>query len=98
MENLNKRGDMDCKVSNFTQDSHKLSFDEACSSPHGGTFSGQFEMLFDSDENSHGTMHMKGEGGSGGQPVSIDMTMTSHFVSADCGAVKPGDAKVIKSE
>jgi len=96
--NLNKRGDMECKVSNLTQGSQKLSFDTSCTSQQGGVFTGHFEMFFDDDEHSHGTMHMKGESGSGGQPIVMDMKMTSHFVSADCGEVKPGDAKVIKTE
>jgi hypothetical protein len=96
--NLNKRGDMECKVSDLSQDSQKLSFDSSCTSQRGGAFTGHFEMFFDDDEHTHGSMHMKGEGGSGGQPMVMDMKMTSHFVSADCGEVKPGGAKVIKTE
>jgi hypothetical protein len=41
---------------------------------------------------------MKGEGGQRAQPMTIDTTMTSHYLSADCGEVKPGDAKILKNQ
>lgn len=97
MADMNKQGDSKCTLTNKSMDAHHLSFDQSCTSSHGGTFSGHFDMQFDNDEHSHGTMNMKGTS-SGGQPISIDATLTSHFVSADCGEVKPGEAKVIKTQ
>jgi hypothetical protein len=97
-EKMNSNGDQKCTSTNRTLEEHKLSFDESCVSPRGGTFTGHFEMQFDDDEHSHGSLHMKGEQGPSGQPITIDMTMNSHFVAADCGEVKPGEAKVLKTE
>jgi hypothetical protein len=101
LANLGKRGDMTCTTSNLMQDSQKLTFDESCVSPRGGTFAGHFEMFFDDAEHSHGEVHMKTAGaqdGASSLKITIDVSTTSHFVSADCGDMKPGDAKVIKTE
>ncbi len=97
---LNKRGDMDCTTSNLVQDEHEFSFDESCTSPRGSSFTGHFKMTFDDPEHTHGTMQMKGTApaSANSQPIASDITIASHFLSADCGEVKPGASKVIKDE
>jgi len=88
-----------CTYTNRNFTSEKISFDMSCASEHGGVFTGHFEMLIDNDEHTHGSAHMKGEAGQGGgQPMTFDTTLSSHYLGADCGDVKPGDAKVIKNQ
>jgi hypothetical protein len=49
------------------------------------------------DEHGHGSGHMKSDQtGPNGQAFQVDSTMDTHYLGADCGDVKPGDAKVIK--
>jgi len=81
---------------NFTSD--KFSFDMSCTSEHGGVFSGHFEMLVDDDTHTHGTANMKSEGGPNGQVLTINTTLSSHYLGADCGDVKPGESKSLKDE
>jgi hypothetical protein len=87
-----------CTYTNRTITAQKISFDMSCASARGSVFTGHFEMLIDDDEHSHGTAHMKGTMGQNAQPMTIDTTLTSHYLAADCGEVKPGDAKVVKSQ
>ncbi len=87
-----------CTYTNRDFTSQKFSFDMSCASEHGGVFTGHFEMLVDDDEHTHGTAHMKGETGQAGQPMTIDTTLSSHYLGADCGDIKPGDAKIVKSQ
>jgi len=87
-----------CTYSNRTITSEKISFDMSCASERGGVFTGNFEMLIVDDEHTHGTAHMKGEMGAGGQPMTIDTTLSAHFLAADCGDIKPGEAKTIKNQ
>jgi hypothetical protein len=88
-----------CTYTNRSITSQKFSFDMSCASEHGGVFTGHFEMLVDDDEHTHGTAHMKSEtSGPNGQTMTIDTTLSAHYLAADCGDVKPGDAKVVKNE
>jgi len=99
MERMNSGNQSKCTFTNGTITSQKISFDMSCASERGGVFTGNFEINIDDDEHSHGSVHMKTEGGGpNGQPVTVDTTLNSHFISADCGDVKPGDAKIIKNQ
>ena len=98
IEKWNNSSETKCTYTNRSFTSTKFSFDMSCASEHGGVFTGHFEMLVDDDEHTHGSAHMKGEGGPNGQPMTIDTTLSSHYLAADCGDVKPGDAKVIKNQ
>jgi hypothetical protein len=86
-----------CTYSNRTITSEKISFDMSCASERGGVFTGNFEMLIADDEHTHGTAHMKGAMGPNGQPMTIDTTLSAHFLAADCGDIKPGEAKTIQN-
>ncbi|HTD55561.1 MAG TPA: DUF3617 domain-containing protein [Silvibacterium sp.] len=88
----------ECTLSNKSITAQKISFDMSCASQRGGVFTGHFEMTIDDDQHSHGSAHMKGEGGPNGQPMTIDTTLSSHFISADCGDIKPGSPKIIKNQ
>ena len=98
---VNRHGTMECTTSNMVQDEHQLSFDESCTSPRGGTLEGHIKLTFDDSEHTRGEMHMKGTvptGASGAQPLTSDMTISSHFLSADCGDIKPGSPKILKDQ
>ncbi len=87
----------ECTMSNFQQDSHHISFDEACASGQQSGYSNNvhFEMLIDDMENAHGHADMKMTGPAFPQGMSMHMTMKTKYVSSDCGDVKPGAGKVI---
>src|SRR5579883_1352195 len=98
IENLNNN-EAKCTYTNRTFTSSKFSFDMSCASERGGVFSGHFEMLVDNDEHTHGTAHMKSEtSGPNGQAMTVDTNLSSRYLGADCGDVKPGEAKTIKNE
>jgi hypothetical protein len=85
----------ECTQSNFQQDSHKVTFDQACSNQGGYSTTIHFEMLIDDTENGHGFMDMKMSGAAFPQGMTMHMTMKTKYLSADCGSVKPGESKVI---
>jgi Protein of unknown function (DUF3617) len=96
IEEMNKPHNSDCEVTKHGDDVRSLSFDISCKT-HGGTIIGHWEMHVTNDEHGHGTGHMKSdEAGPNGQAFVMDSTMDTRYLGADCGDVKPGDAKVIK--
>jgi hypothetical protein len=84
---------MDCTTSRMQQDSHQLSFDESCTAQQGYTSSIHVQMLLDSDEAMHGTSNVKMTGPAFPQGMSMSSTITSKFISSDCGDIKPGEQK-----
>jgi len=86
-----------CTASNTHQDSHSLSFDETCKSDAYNT-TAHFEALFDNSEHMHGTAKVHITGSAFPQGMTMNMTLTSHYLGADCGDVKPGEGKVISHE
>jgi hypothetical protein len=85
----------DCSQSNFQQDSHKVTYDEVCSSQGGYATNVHFEMMVDDLENGHGSADVKMSGAAFPQGMTMHMTMKTKFLSSDCGSVKPGEGKVI---
>ena len=90
-----RRQSSDCTQSNFQQDSHKITYDQVCSSQGGYATNIHFEILADDTENAHGHADMKTTGPAFPQGMTMHMTMKGKFLSSDCGSVKPGDSKVI---
>ena len=81
---------MKCTFSNRVQTEHGASFDISCASATASaTGHAQYRML--DSEHSSGTSHMVITGSSNGHTMNstVDNTSTGHFVSADCGDVKP---------
>jgi len=78
-------GQSDCVISNQSFSGHTYSMDMSC--PKSGN-KGHVTATWDTPESSHGTTHM--ELNANGRSATLDSTMSSHFVSSDCGAVKPG--------
>lgn len=93
IQGFNARQQHDCILSNLHQDAHEVSFDEAC---RGGLSTTHVDILIDSTEHSHGTVVMKVTEPSLPKPMTINMSMVSHYLGSDCGDVKPGEAKLIK--
>lgn len=93
IQGLNARRQHDCTMTNVHQDAHEVSFDETCA---GGSNSTHVDILIDSAEHSHGTVLMKIAAPNLPQPMIIKVSMDSHYLSSDCGGVKPGEGKMIK--
>ena len=99
MADMNRPTDSDCKITNRQVTPRKVSFDVSCKSESGATTNGHWEMHVVDNKHGQGSAHMTSSTpGPSGQNLDMDMNFASHFVSADCGSVKPGDAKVIRHD
>ena len=96
IQGLNARRQHGCTLSNIHQDSHEVSFDEACQESQGGANNTHVDILIDSTEHAHGTVVMKVSMPSLPQPMTVTVNMLSHYLGSDCGGVKPGEAKMIR--
>jgi hypothetical protein len=96
IQGINARQQHGCTLSNVHQDSHEVSFDQACTTGHGGTNTAHVDILIDSAEHSHGTVVMKIVDPAFPQPMTINVSMVSHYFGSACGDVKPGEGKMIK--
>jgi Protein of unknown function (DUF3617) len=95
MQSQNQQND--CKVSNFHQDSHSVSFDEVCTGTRNNS-NIHFNATFDDDEHMHGTVKMVMTAAALPQGMTMNMDLKSHYVSSSCGDVKPGEGKVIHAQ
>jgi hypothetical protein len=73
-----------CVRSNESWTAGEYKADVSCNN---GKTTGHFDMLFDSKDSAHGSVHMASGSGRGG--VTIDQTMDMKFLSSDCGSVTP---------
>jgi len=97
IEEMNKPHNSDCSVEKHEPGPKKFSFDISCKTQQGMTMNGHWEMEVVDDEHGHGSGEMKSDqAGPNGQPFAMSMTMDTRYLGADCGDVKPGDAKIIK--
>jgi len=87
--------DADCTMSNMHQDTHGVSFDEACASGS-YTTNVHFEAQFDGDNHMHGTATARMTGQAFPQGVTMNMSMASHYLSSDCGDIKPGHPRTVR--
>jgi hypothetical protein len=85
-QDLAKVQNQDCTKTGEKFSGNTYTAEVSCKSGAKGTFT----ITWDSAESSHSTMHM--DMNMNGRSMSMDSTSTGHFVSADCGAVKPGSA------
>lgn len=97
IESLGKNPTIDCKVTNMHQDSQSLSFDEACSSERYNSDM-HFQAQITDNEHMQGSAKVKVTAQGLPQPMTMNMTLDSHFLSSSCGDVKPGEGKVISHE
>jgi len=94
---LQERPNSDCTTKNIKQTGHTFAVDESCTSDR-FTSTTHFEATVDDTEHMHGSGTMEISSPQFPQPMKANMKMTSHFVSSDCGDVKPGESKVIRHE
>ena len=99
MADMNKPPDSDCKTTNRQVTPRSVSFDISCKSENGATTNGHWEMHVVDNEHGQGSAHMTSSTpGPNGQNLTMDMTFNSRYLSSNCGAVKPGDAKIIRHD
>lgn len=99
LEDMNRSSRNDCVFTHNQMESKKFSFDMSCKTQQGMTTTGHWEMQVIDDEHGHGSGHMQSDAaGPNGHSFAMSMTMDSHYLSADCGDVKPGEGKVIRQE
>jgi hypothetical protein len=94
IQGFNAKQQHNCTLSNLHQDSHEVSFDEVCG--QGGMNASHVDILIDSGEHAHGTVVMTVTNPQLPKPMTVNMSMVSHYVSADCGDVKPGEGKMVR--
>lgn len=75
----------ECKVSNMKVTGHSMSADMTCSGHMQGN--GHMSVTYDSPEHYSGTMTFAGS--AEGHMTNVTNTFEGHWVSADCGSVKP---------
>ena len=96
LEEMNKPTNTDCTVTRNTDNVSSISFDVSCKTEE-GTVTGHWEMHILDDEHAHGSGHMKSDQtGPNGQSFTADSTVDTRWISADCGDVRPGKAKVME--
>jgi hypothetical protein len=84
---------MNCTMSNLEQDTHHFAFDQSCSGQGGMSMTMHVQMAWDGDTNVHGTSTSKMTGPQFPQGMTMDMTIDSKFMGADCGGLQPGQSK-----
>jgi hypothetical protein len=94
IQGFNARQQHGCTMSNVHQNAHEVSFDEACTG--GMSSSSHVDILIDDAEHAHGSVLMKVSDPRLPQPMTIKVSMTSHYLGAACGEVRPGEGKTIQ--
>lgn len=89
---------VNCTTANMQQDSHRIAFDEQCTAEQGYNTNVHVEMFLDSQEAMHGTAAVKMTGPAFQRPISMNSTITSKFLSKDCGDIKPGEERAVNPE
>lgn len=82
-----------CTMTNKTQTQTHISGDVSCTLEHGGTTTGHVEVEMPDPTTVRSKIDLSLT--VKGQPMPMTLTTDSHFVSADCGDVAPGQSKVI---
>jgi Protein of unknown function (DUF3617) len=96
LEGMNKPQNSECSVDKRVLTDKKFSFDLSCKTERGMTMTGHWEMNVVDDEHARGSGHMAADQpGPNGQNFSATTTIDSHYLSASCGDVKPGEPKEV---
>jgi hypothetical protein len=83
-----------CTVTNKTQTATSITGDVSCTLQHGGTTSGHIDVEMPDPATVRFTIKLMVN--AQGRSVPITLTTDSHFVSATCGDIAPGQAKIIQ--
>lgn len=85
-----------CTLTNQTQTATGVSFDISCTMTEGNAAGHSSFTMADSDHVSGAThMTMQMTGGGGPSSMTIDSTLTSHYLGSDCGDVKPNTSVAV---
>lgn len=79
-------------TTNLTKTSNGYSFVSSCTRPQGGTMTAKGSATIQDAEHIVGESHTTST--MNGKTREMEMHSTSHFVSASCGSVKPGDPEI----
>jgi len=82
-----------CTISNKTQTATSITGDLSCTLQHGGTTTGHIDVEMPDPTTVRSKIDLSIS--VQGQTMPMTLTTESHFVSADCGDVAPGQGKVI---
>lgn len=83
-----------CTISNKKQTATSITGDVSCNLQHGGTTTGHIEVEMPDTSTIRSTVSLTIN--AQGQTVPMTLTTESHYVAADCGAIVPGQAKIIQ--
>lgn len=83
-----------CTITNKTQTPTSIAGDLNCTLQHGGTSTGHIDVEMPDPTTMRSTITLTVT--SQGQSVPMKLTTDSHFVSADCGDIAPGQGKIVK--
>ncbi|HUY80980.1 MAG TPA: DUF3617 domain-containing protein [Acidobacteriaceae bacterium] len=97
LEGVSKPPNSDCTVDKHEVNDRNFSFSLSCKTENGMTVTGHWEMRVVDKEHAHGSGDVKSiQPGAKGQNYTATTTIDSHYVSASCGDVKPGQPKVVQ--
>lgn len=82
-----------CTISNKTQTATSITGDLSCTLQHGGTTTGHIDVEMPDPATVRSKIDLSIN--VQGQTMPMTLTTDSHFVSADCGDIAPGQSKVI---
>ncbi len=83
-----------CTLSNVQTSSSTMSGDVSCTLPNGASSSGHIDAQFPDSSTAHATINVTTT--MQGRTMPMTITTDSHFVSADCGDIQPGQSKVLR--
>ena len=87
-------GNKDCQYTNRKVSAQGLSADIQCHSNESSS-TGHIEMIFDSSEKTHGTMHMQVTSRQMPQPMTVDGTFQGEYQSSDCKGISPDSPQIV---
>lgn len=90
-----QREKAECSNVKLQHNGNQFIFDEQCSQ-NGMSSTVHVEWTIDNQENMHGQSNAQMSGSAFPQGMTMHGTMTSKFLSSDCGSVKPGEPKTIQ--
>jgi hypothetical protein len=88
-------GNKDCVYTNRKMSAEGISADLECHNSDVSSSTGHVEMVFDSTEKAHGTMHMSVTTRQMPQPMTLDGTFQTEYQGSDCQGISPDSPKII---
>jgi len=96
MQQRRQQMSANCTTTNYSQDAHQLTLDMSCTSEQGMNTNMHIQMFLDNDSAMHGSATTKISGAAFPQGMVVNSTISSKFLSSDCGDVKPGEGKAVQ--